>query len=94
MRRYAEGNLSVGAARIGLKVRCIIVPDMSLWLSKYKHLCLKLPKPAQVYTIRSNVFTESHAGILLCEIRNQQVNLSHLISGEPFFAHSCFSVAG
>lgn len=94
MRIQTEGDLNAGSARVGLKVRCIIVPDMSLWLSKNKHLSLELPKLRQVYSIRSNVLAATHAGILLLGITNPQVAVSPLISGEPFFAHNCFNVVG
>lgn len=83
------GDLTLGQARVGTRVRCLIVPDITLWTRVSSYQAFLLPVVGRVYTVRANILTATHCGILLEEIKNPQVNTS-FVAGEPFFSYTSF----
>lgn len=87
------GDLTLGQARLGAKVRCLIVPDISLWTRVSSYQAFLLPVVGRVYIVRANILTATHCGILLEEIKNPQVSTSFM-TGEPFFSYTSFCLCG
>lgn len=94
MQKFRAGDLTVGTARIGAKVRCVGVPDISLWQDRHKVQFFQVPQLSKIYTIRSNIIAYLYRGVLLEEVKNPEVSIvlpsGVQISGEPFFVHSSF----
>lgn len=91
MHRYTKGDLTLGLARLGIWVRCIIAPDMSIWqMSSIVEQQFTIPELMSKYRIRSSS-GGSLGGILLVEIHNPHVVRRH-VSGEPCFPHECFNI--
>ncbi len=86
------GDLTLGTARIGVRVRCVVIPNLSVWEAKSLQY-FNVPTLGSIYRIRSNVFTANYSGVLLVEIRNPEVTLLPM-SGEPFFSYGSFNFVG
>ncbi len=86
LRFRGVGDLTVGTAILGSKVRCVKLPDMSFYDQHFKWQAFDLPTLLGIYCIRAN----TQQGILLAEIQNPQVR--HLMKAwEPTFPHVLFA---
>ncbi len=97
--RERDGDLSLGTAKIGAKVRCVKIPDIRLWQERFKLQCFHAPCLGKEYVVRGNVLVhQGFGGVLLREIRNPDVVILLAsgipLSGEPFFPYSSFVVVG
>jgi hypothetical protein len=82
--RSRSGDLTFATARIGMKVRCVLVPSLSyLAVIPGKHLVIP-PQVSCVYHIRSI----GEKGILLKEVTNLSIGLV----GEPWFPFDSFNI--
>lgn len=85
-----KGTLTLATSRIGMRVRCVSLPDISFWTERFYLQAFDVPEVGKIYIVRSNVFSSLHRGVLLKEIQNAQVSL-FMASGEPIFEFSSFS---
>jgi hypothetical protein len=104
-----HGDLTLGTSRIGTRVRCVVVPDISFWQKLAKNQSFSLPSVGKDYFIRSNVsmpvtFNGPYQrGVLLSFRRADNTlvplnnpSVTHLgdSKGEPFFLFKCFMLLG
>lgn len=81
----ATGDLTIGTAIPGSRVRCVALPDMGFYDAQFPYQFLCLPLLGQVYIVRAN----SVKGVLLVGIRNPEVTFDGL-HWEPCFSHRVF----
>lgn len=87
------GDLTFGKARIGVRVRCVREPDMSMWNTiSY----INTPIVGRDYHVRGVTCLCSREGLLLKEISNREkIGLKQVaqygMKGEPFFPFNCFN---
>jgi len=99
-RQYWDGDLSLGTSKPGVRVRCMRVPGISFWQDSAKREVFKVPQKGTIYTIRSNILTQSDfggqckIGVYLVEISNPEVIADGELKGEPFFPFECFATLG
>jgi hypothetical protein len=94
----SDGDLTLGTARIGARVRCVRVPNIRLWQDAHTDKEFFIPRVSQLYTVRGNVIALFRRGILLKEINNPDVSVlfssgDHIV-GEPFFTYENFNFVG
>ncbi len=89
MRLYQKrpGDLTWNTARVGMSVRCIRIPEESIWNLGKNLQAISLPVLGMIYSIRS-IFQQ---GICLKGIKNASFNAPQL-QGEPYFPFSYFNI--
>lgn len=93
MRKSTVGDLTLGTARIGAKVRCVRVPNMGGWDSKLQSI--NLPQVGCIYHVRSCTVCGPFSGVLLKEISNQQFRVmpgDDTSYAELFFPYDAFNL--
>ena len=98
MSRAMIGDLDLGNARIGTKIKCIQVPNISFWQDVAARQSFVLPNIGGLYVISSvvripDIFNPPiKIGVRLSEIQNPSVTHMGDNRGEPFFSFGCFIV--
>ena len=97
--RQLSGDLTLGTARIGEMVACVMVPDITPWIQIARKQAFTLPEVGKRYYVRGNVSTANRSGIWLATGKLANGSLIPLWNpqvagnlGEPFFAYHCFMV--